>query len=507
MSKNKKNILIIYCIAICIFCNKSIQADNSSHKGVLIIPFAINSSHDQYLLKKMISDMLFSRLNLNQCFSVIDYRKLNIVKYSNIDEKIARKIAKEQKLSHVIIGSVSVFGGQYSLDMQIYKTNENKPYYTYASLAESERDVIPKIHEMSLKIKNALCDNAIIDSDISSNSLKSGNFTIQSYPPLDINSRAIAIADINQDKKPELFVADKNDVYLFDISSKNLKLLGQYNAHHVNKIVRMDAADLDNDKKPEIFVTSFNKLSGKLTSFVLAWEYNELKVILQDEPFYFRCFQRFDRSIKLIAQKQSIDDFFSKKVLLLRYQNKKLFIEKTQAIPPKSNFASFHQGRFTGAKKDFVIIRSDNRIELLDSSLRRKWKSENYYAESQNILTLPPKVQHQEKKYIYLNQRLQVFDVDRDNIDELIVSEHHTSSGGRIFQRYRNFTSGVITCLKWNGLGMIPFWKTPEITGYISDYIWFDRTGNGKMCIAVAAVTKQFLFKKFQTQILLICKK
>ncbi|KPA19265.1 integrin-like repeat-containing protein [Candidatus Magnetomorum sp. HK-1] len=491
--------LIFYCISIIIFCNSNIQAKTD---GVLIIPFVINDTHNQPILKKMISDMLFSRLNLSQCMPVIDYRKLNMVKNSNIDDIKAREIAKQQKLSHVIIGSVSIFGGQYSIDTQLYRINENKPFYTNASLAASEKEVLPKIHEMSLEIKNVLCGNEF-DPHVSNSTSKLGKFTIKAFPHLDMKSRAITIADINQDRHPELFVADKHNVYLFDISTNNLNLLGQYNVHHVYKIIRMDAADLDNDQQPEIFVTSINKLSGQVASFVLIWKLNELKVILQDEPFYFRCFQRFDKSIKLIGQKQSMNDFFSKKVFLLKYHQKKLFIEKTQAIPPNSNFASFHQGQFTGSKKDFVIVRSDNKIELLDASLRRKWLSETHYAESQNILTLPQKVQHQNEKYIYLNQRLQVCDVDQDNIDELIVSEHHASSGGRLFQRYRQYHSGVITCLKWNGLGMIPLWKTPQVSGYISDYMWFDITGTGKMCIAVAAVTKQSMFKNCQTQILL----
>ncbi|MBF0452239.1 MAG: VCBS repeat-containing protein [Candidatus Magnetomorum sp.] len=504
ITQTKYRRVVYFCLSV-LLTFTSVQAE-TKQQGVLLIPFKINDTAKHPLLTQMISDMLFSRLSSIRCMSVMDYRKL-VDKIDSVDEKTAQGFVEEHHLSHFIMGSVSIFGGHYSIDTQLWKNNDTKPFFTYAGLAASENDVIPKIHEMSMALQDALCQKNVYQQAPNDQS-KKGGFSFKAFPPLDMEIQAMTVADVNQDKYADVIVSDKNTIYLFDIRDDHLAIIGQYETNHAYQIIGMDAADLDHDQHPEIFVTAKNKLTGGLVSFVLAWEANQLSVVLQDEPFYFRCFQRADHSVQLIGQKQSVDKFFSKKVFLLNYAHKKLFIEKPQAIPPNTHFASFHQGRFTGRYKDYVIVRSDNKIEILDAALRQKWLSEILYAESKNILILPKKQSqrssHDKEKYCYLNQRIQVFDVDHDNLDEIIVSEHHATSGGRLFQRYRQFQSGTITCLKWNGLGMIPLWKTPKINGYISDYIWFDKTGNGNMCIAVACVSTQVsMFKPVQTTLFL----
>ena len=472
--------------------------------GILIVPFTINDKIQQPLLKTMIGDMLFTRLNAGHCMTVKEYRHMHPQASETLDVEQAKKVAQNNGLTHILVGSVSIFGGQYSIDAHIWTIHDQKPYFSHSVMAVSEKAVIPEIHQLCLRLKEAICKKS---SNPQAQKEKIGAFTYEIFPRLDVAIQCLSVADVNQDNRPELVASDNHSVYLFDLSTNPLNLLSHYDADNTHNIIWLDAADMDNDSRPEIYVTAVHRLGGHLVSFVLEWHQDQLNVILHDEPYYFRCYHRYDGTMQLIGQKQAMTHFFANKVCLLKYYGQKLFVDTVQAIPPDSHFASFHQGNFTGPEKDYVIVRPNNQIEILDHALRRKWLSETLYAESKKMIILPrqtaQKAPHQEESFKYLNQRIQVADVDSDNIDEIIVSEQNAVSGSRLFKRYRQFQSGMITCLKWNGLGMIPLWKTPKISGYISDYIWFDKTGKGTMCVAVAAISKKFVFKSATTQILL----
>jgi len=501
-----KPIFVSLCIGLFITCNTNIWAQNQ--QGIMIFPFTINDKAEQPLLKKMISDMLFSRLSAKNCMDVKDYRSQNVDNSKSLNVKQFKKIAQDNGMTHILIGSVSIFGGQYSIDAQIWELNDQKPGFTHSTMASSEKDVIPKINEMSLAIRKVICKEDHITEKIQDQKEKIGSFTFDIFPPLDIAIHSMTVADVNQDNHPKLIAADKHSVYMFDFSNETINLMGHFNTDHTHRIIWLDSADIDKDRKPEIYVTAVHKLDGHLMSFVLVWVNDTFQVVFSDEPYYFRCFRRYDRTVHLIGQKQTIEQFFSKKICLLKKYNNRLIVEKMQFIPPNSHFASFHQGRFTGTDKSYVVVRANNKMEILDASFRTKWLSESLYAESKKLLVLPKKssqnAPHETEKFLYLNQRIQVDDVDQDNIDEIIVSQQNASSGSRLFQRYRQFDSGTITCLKWNGLGMVPLWKTPKINGYISDYIWFDKTGQGNMCIAVATISAKSFFKSATTQILLL---
>jgi len=504
--KISKQILTVFCVGLLITSFSNTWAQ--SQRGILIFPFTVNDKTAQPLLKKMISDMLFSRLSTNPCMIVKDYRSMKRLEMpESLDINQSKKIAQVNGLTHILTGSVSIFGGQYSIDAQIWDLNDQKPGASHSVVASSEKDVIPRINEISLSIRNDICKNAPTTKNIEAQKEQIGSFTYDVFPELDIAISAINVADVNQDNHLELIAADRHNVYIFAFSDESLNLISHFNADHARRIVWLDAADIDHDQKPEIYVTALHKLGGHLVSFVLIWENEKLKVAFSDEPYFFRCFQRFDQTVHLIGQKQTLEDFFAKKICVLKHFNNRLIVEKMQFIPPKSHFASFHQGRFLGPGKSYVVVRENNKMEILDASFRPKWKSESYFAESKTKMILSKKSLHKSQfendQFMYLNQRILVDDVDHDTIDEIIVSQQNASSGSRLFQKYRQFVSGTITCLKWNGLGMIPLWKTPKVNGYISDYFWFDKTGQGNMCIVLAAVSSKSFFKSATTQILL----
>ena len=501
-----KPFIAIFSLGLLFSCFTHSWAQNQN--GILIVPFRINDKTEQPLLQKMINDMLFSRLNAKNCMVIKDFRSLNMDISKSLNVKQSKEIAKKNGFTHILTGSVSIFGGHYSIDAQIWELKEQKPGFTHSIMASSENEVIPKINEMSLKIRQVICKEILESEKGGVTKTTIDSFHCKVFPQLNIDIHSLTVADINQDKHPELIAADKHSVYMFDFSNNSLEIMGQFNADHIHKIIWLDSADINNDQKPEFYVTAVHKLDGHLVSFVLVWDKERFHVLFQDAPYYFRCFRRFDHTVHLIGQKQTLEDFFSKKVCLLNYSNNKLTVEKIQFIPPKSHFASFHQGKFIGPGKSYVVIRANNKMEILDNAFRSKWLSETFYAESKKIMTLSRrslhKASHENDKFMYLNQRIQVDDVDQDNIDEIIVSQQNASSGSRLFQRYRQYDSGVITCLKWNGLGMVPVWKTPKINGYISDYIWFDKTGEGNMCILVAAISTKSFFKSEISQILLM---
>ena len=89
---------------------------------------------------------------------------------------------------------------------------------------------------------------------------------------------------------------------------------------------------------------------------------------------------------------------------------------------------------------------------------------------------------------IYLQQRIFIADLDKDNQNEVIVVNNFDVTRG-LFRRVRKYTSGNFEALVWDNVGLRAKWKTRKFSGYISDYDVddFDNDGTAELVFAVVA--------------------
>jgi len=95
--------------------------------------------------------------------------------------------------------------------------------------------------------------------------------------------------------------------------------------------------------------------------------------------------------------------------------------------------------------------------------------------------------QHCVSERFYLPQRIYIRDLIGDGKHEVVVASNKGSLG-RLFGRFRDFSSGRTMVLSWNGSGLAPMWQTAKTSGYVSDCAIADFDNDGKDEVVVAAV-------------------
>jgi hypothetical protein len=72
-------------------------------------------------------------------------------------------------------------------------------------------------------------------------------------------------------------------------------------------------------------------------------------------------------------------------------------------------------------------------------------------------------------KRIYIPSRIIAMDVNNDGITDVVVNKN-LSTASRHVEGYKNFKSGEIHAMSWNGIALSGIWQTKRIDGYIPDF-------------------------------------
>lgn len=94
----------------------------------------------------------------------------------------------------------------------------------------------------------------------------------------------------------------------------------------------------------------------------------------------------------------------------------------------------------------------------------------------------------------YIPPRLIVCDLDRDQSDEIIVCEN-TSSTGRLFEKNRWFSQGVVHIMSWTGAEMQTQWISKKQPGPVTAYALEKNKTTWRLWIA-CVLKQQNLFRK-----------
>ena len=63
-----------------------------------------------------------------------------------------------------------------------------------------------------------------------------------------------------------------------------------------------------------------------------------------------------------------------------------------------------------------------------------------------------------------------MYDVNGDGQQDVIINKN-LSTSSRLFENMKNYPSGEIHALSWNGIALSELWRTKKIDGYIVDYL------------------------------------
>ncbi len=516
-------------------------------KRVAIVPFTANAQKDISFLIKGIRDMLASRLAWKQRVVVIEpdlvQRAMKKLPGPYTDAK-ARRLGRDLGADAVVFGSVTMLGKTISLDARVVRVKGEQPALTAYVGAGSMDQVIPSINQFAQRINAevfarpeamaaarrrqdaAEAAAAAGRRAKAEGSAAAGGSTPLSQLPPNISPlnplfrraisgvesdrfwrsprikgviTALSVADVDLDGKKELLVLLPHSLRIYRLAGKHFSLVREFKDGPMGNYLFVDTADLDHDGRPEIYVTNMNRKT--LQSFILEVKGPGFVYRLKDVPYYFRIQPRPGaKGVMLLGQKAAVDSPFWGPVYELTFTGDKIKQVRTLKLPDLANVLNFALIDVNGNGRPWTaVVDFGNHIRLYNSARRLMWTSGGRYAASAKYVPFLPLTGSDEANndWWYIPTRMVPTDLDGDGKQEMLVVRNDDRLAG-LGGRLQLFYQGVLYSLFWNGLSMAEIWRTPRISGFVTDYTISDvgNTGRPALVLSVGQTDRSGIFTK-----------
>lgn len=527
-----KKITTIIILLLLFMFHGSVRADEPTR--VAIIPFDMNAERDLSFLRKGIVDMLTTRLSWGNKVVVIERetteRVVNKIT-GPINEKVAQEIGTLLNADYVLFGSLTIFGESVSIDAKAIDVRGAKPAVTIFNQSRGMDSVIPKVNAFATEINEKVFGRVTPIRREPSRQLASGapSPSIYAHPEKLLGGGAgeeyagsmqtsglnpdfvvapgrretssfwksrnfkehikgISIGDIDGDNKQEIVFISQNRIFVYRNIERRFVRVIEVAGEPQHNFIGVDVADVNGNGKAEVFVTNLNTVTESLESFVLEWEAGNFKTVTKKNNWYYRVLELPMRGAVLLGQKRGLSDPFIGGIYELSWLNGKYEPGSTVNVPKGLNVFAFTIGDVLDDGNEMILaFNEDDYLQILTRSGSREWKSDEHYGGSVNYFDIESDSEgSSEKDRLFLPQRIFMKDLDRDGKKEVVVVKNHEGAG-RLFKRFRHFSSSEIVSLSWNGLGLALNWKTRKIHGYVSDFAIgdFDNDGQDELVAAV----------------------
>ena len=506
---------------------------------VVIVPFKMNADRDLSFLKEGIVDMLTSRLSWEGGVVVIGRQETDQVLKDlsgPVNEKIARAIGASLEADYVLFGSLTIFGNSISLDARMVDVQQKRRAATFFKQSTEMDEVIPQIDLLATQINEKVFGRPVSvqqplaqakerpaayahpesllagEPSDQAKALRakpapaaaSGFEEVSEVAPVDTASagfwksrnftvfiKGLALGDVDGDGKTEVvFISDRR-IYVHRFENRRFLKIKEVAGKRHQRFIGVDVADINGNGCAEIFVTSLKGAGQRLDSFVLEWDGNGFEPVTKEDSWYYRVIDSPEPGKILIGQKRRMDDPFVPGVYQLTWRDGQYRQQEPLTLPKGINVFGFALGDvMNNGQQMIVAFDKGDHIRLFTMSGEEQWQSDESYGGSMNYLEFSSHADGSDTDRLYLSQRIYIRDLDRDGKNEVIVASNQGSLG-RLFARFRRFTSGHVASLSWGPLGLTLTRQTPKISGHISDYAIGDLDNDGAEEVVVVQVGKQ----------------
>lgn len=511
---------------------------------VTLIPFSINSAENIDYVKNGIEEMLSSRLSASDKIAVTKKDDLlQSMKKSQIKEITADNIydiGKDINADYVVWGSITKIGNSISIDGKLVTVDKTKSDIGIAAQAQNIDDVIPKINDFAETIINhilgttpqkiaapavappsAMSHESQIIANMRSGSKKGGTLTsvlntefINAAQPVNTKSfwmsqkiptefKGMCIGDVNNDNMQEFVVVDKNNVYIYQKTENDLKLLEKIKGQSYDNYLAVDIADINRNNVNEIIITSIN--DTLIDSFVLEFKNSKFEKIASNIRLFLRVIDTPSGMPLLLGQELGFGKPFDTPIYEVIWKDGTYVHDQKISIPLGLSIYGLNMDNIgIGSSEKILALDEYDYLYIIDKTTKPLsklasigfatseeliWRSDDVYGGSNSYLENLDKNNPDDPrgKSAYINLRILTADTNNNGKKEIIIVKN-LSSVGRIFKHYKLFTSSEIYNLEWDGLGMAENWRTKKINGYVADYAMKDIDNDGKQEIALALV-------------------
>jgi TolB-like protein len=517
---------------------------------VTVLPFSLHSAENIEYVRQGIGDMLISRISVSDKIEVTrkdvvqDLLKKTGAKELNLTD--VQSIGQQLKSDYVVWGSITKIGSRISIDGKLVDIAGGKSDVDIFFQSQTLDEVIPKINDFSQRLVHyilgatpqatlptAAVTPAVVPPPVPGASReaqiiagmktggKKGTLTsminpefINAADPLNRKGfwmsqqvksefNGMDVGDVNKDGLNEVVVIDKHNVYIYQKTKDNLKLLKQIKGKSYNNYMSVDVADINKDGTPEIIVTSLN--DRVLNSFVLQYKDGDYKTIASDIRYFLRVIYPPSGIPLLLGQPYGMDKVFETQIYEIIWRNGKYISGDAMKIPRGLSVYGLTIDTLGSGTSEKIIALDELDYMCIISPTNKPlsrilsfgfspdeliWRSDEVYGGSNNYIANIDKQKPSDSNLessAFANLRILSFDTNKDGKKELIIVKN-LSSVGRIFKNLKLFSSSEIYNLEWDGLGMAENWRTKKINGYVADYCFKDIDNDGKPEIVLALV-------------------
>ena len=514
-------------LAAALLLSAAVPALCAGPSRVVVLPFTANSQEDISFVVKGLRDMLASRLPWQDKVTVVEpdlvAPLLQKIK-PPYNEAKAREIGKELSANVVVFGSITKLGKSVSVDARVVKVDQPGPALTAYVHAKDLDAVIPQINNFAQRInaeifKRPDAIEAQKQAAAPAKTASMGGSTNMDKLPANISPlnplflkqlsgvesdrfwrsprmkgvvQSVAVGDIDLDGKNELMVLFTDRLRFYRLTGDAFRLMYEFKNGPKGTYLFVDCADINGDGRPEIYVT--NRLAETVDSFVLEWSANGLRMLEKGVDYYFRVQQNpLGEGHWLMGQQAAVDSPFWGPVYKLHWKGGKVAPEKEMSLPDTAWLYNFVLADLNQSGRLYtVLIGPTMHMRVYNDRHQQMWISgETYNASSKFLRYMALQGNDYDPSWWYLLSRLYLTDLNKDGRHEILCLQVQGRMG-MVMDHTRMIYQGTIFGMSWNGLSMVEDWRTPRISGDVTDYLVADVGNVGRQALVLSFTQKVF---------------
>ncbi len=311
-----------------------------------------------------------------------------------------------------------------------------------------------------------------------------GAFGFTKTQNLSLSMQSMDVGDIDGDGQLDVAIAGKNKVIAYHLINNRLVQFGEVELISRYKIIAMDLADLNDNGKSEIYVTAVDWITPNAVG--VEWKGKDFEYLFKNERWCVKPMKVPGPGMVLAGQKMfssgaydEINDLFTPGIFQLRIAEGGILQKDGQLpVPDSVNLYDFSLADLDGdGKVEVITIDESDKLKVLTASGKQLWKGDEHYGGSLRYVggeSLKAKSDREildtrDKERVYIHSRIIIKDINNDNLPDVIVNKN-LSTASRVMKNLKNYPSGEIHGLSWNGIGLTELWRTRKIDGYVSSY-------------------------------------
>jgi len=416
----------------------------------LLIPFTVEPASEKSLSTRILHMIAFTFMNqpgIRIVHHAPKWTSEDILK--PIFQQEVAQSAQDQNCSYVIYGSVSLFGKQLSINAVLLNSKNQSVIYATSGLLDQVDD-LPKWLDAWLETAITKMTHHEI-CQIKGQSVKTTNVHIHN-----IKNEIIGmdIADINNENINEILLYSAINVTAYDRKFNEI----------ASVYATMGKTIIYARWLPFRSCLVISETSGTdILSTIYQWKNNQFSKIKTYSGWFISDLASLDT---IVAQNRRYTDYWGPIMKMNGTLNH--LLPDPFPIPISTHifrFTFFHVN-----KTPFLVAfdKNDKLVVHLDNQLL--WRSSQPFGGSLNFIDVQQDTGDiDDYTRQFIPSRLLTCNIDSDPSDELIVCENRSMSG-RLFEKSRWFSEGVVHILKWTGSEMQTIWTSKKQPGPVTGY-------------------------------------